>query len=307
MGNIFYEFMSKKTIRKLLPVLIFVTFCLISLGGAVRAMHAGLSCPDWPLCFGAVIPDYQVQVYYEFIHRTIAGLVAIGTVILAFGVFRGKDVPKETKLAMVFAILVLMTQIIMGGLTVLKLLHFGIVTAHLGFGMAFFSLLIWMYFSISEHKSRAAGTMPKTFFGIALFAFAMVYAQVLLGGLVSSNYAGLACPEFPLCEGEFLPTFEGLVGLQVIHRLGAYLVAITIVSLYLLASKNREQKWMDKRYYNICGALVIAVIVQIAVGICNVLFKTPPLITVIHLAVAATILALVLRLLYIAKMQTRIP
>lgn len=298
--------MKKKTIKKILPLIIFVTFCLISLGGAVRAMHAGLACPDWPLCFGAVIPDYQVQVYYEFIHRTIAGLVAIGTAVLAFGVYRSKEVSFETKLTMSFALLTLVTQIVMGGLTVLKLLHFGVVTAHLAFGMAFFSLLLWMYFTVSDFKPKARGQLPKSFFGLALFSFAAVYGQILLGGLVSSNYAGLACPEFPLCEGELVPTFEGLIGLQVIHRLGAYAVAITLVSLYLVVSKNRDQEWMDKSYYNTCGALVAAVIVQILIGISNVLFKIPPLITVIHLAVAATILGLVLRLLYISKIQAKI-
>ncbi len=298
--------MKKKTIKKILPILIFVTFILISLGGAVRAMHAGLACPDWPLCFGAVIPDYQVQVYYEFIHRTVAGLVGLVTIALAVGVFRSRETSQETKLTMALSLLVLATQIAMGALTVLKLLNFGIVTAHLALGMGFFSLLLWMYFTVSEHKQGAEDKLPRAYFGIALFTFAVVYAQILLGGLVSSNYAGLACPEFPLCEGEFVPTFEGLIGLQVIHRLGAYIVAITIVSLYLMASQNREQKWMDKRYYNICGLLVMAVIVQIGVGISNVLFKIPPVITVLHLAVAATILGLVLRLLYIAKMQARI-
>src|SRR5690606_10239105 len=145
----------------------------------------------------------------------------------------------------IFAIAVLLVQIIMGGLTVLKLLHFGVVTTHLALGMIYFSLLLWMYFSVTEHKRRGEGKMPVTFFGVALFTLAVVFAEILIGGLVSSNYAGLACPEFPLCEGEFASTLKGVVGLQVLHRLGAYIVAITIVSLYLLASQNREQKWMD--------------------------------------------------------------
>lgn len=294
--------MKKKTIQKILPILIFFTFVLISLGGAVRAMQAGLACPDWPLCFGVVIPDYQIQVYYEFIHRVVAGCVGLGTVGIAIAVFTSSDVPKKAKTVMTLALIALALQIIMGGLTVLKLLHFGIVTSHLALGLTFFSLLLWLYFTVSARpKSHSRKPLPKSFFSLAVFAMLIVFGQILLGGLVSSNYAGLACPEFPLCQGEFVPTFEGLVGLQVIHRLGAYLVAITIVSLYLMVSKNRQQKWMNPQYVRICEVLVIAVLIQVFLGITNVLFKLPPVVTVLHLAVAASILGLVLRLLFLSK------
>lgn len=297
--------MKKSTIRLILPFLIFFTFILISLGGATRAMHAGLSCPDWPLCFGDVIPDYQIQVYYEFIHRAVAGFVGLIILILAFGIFKSKEVSRETKVTMGLAIVVLFAQIILGALTVLKLLHAGVVTSHLAFGMALFALLIWMYLTVGEYKLTVKEKMPKTFYGFAGFALLVIYGQIILGGLVSTNYAGMACADFPLCQGEFVPTMQGLIGLQISHRLGAYFVAITLVSMYLLASKNRHQSWMDKQYMNICGLLVIGVLVQIGLGAANVWFKIPPLITVLHLAVAATLLGLVLKLLYLARLQAK--
>src|SRR5690606_9180981 len=125
-----------KGLKTFLGVLIFMTFILISLGGAVRAMNAGLACPDWPLCFGKVIPDFQVQVYYEFIHRVLAGLVALFTFGLTIYLHKIKANKKILKTVW-FGIGILLVQIIFGGLTVLKLLHFSVVTAHLGFGMAF--------------------------------------------------------------------------------------------------------------------------------------------------------------------------
>lgn len=296
----------KKTIKRLLPILIFVTFILIALGGAVRAMHAGLACPDWPLCFGDVIPDYQIQVYYEFIHRVIAGFVGLATFGIAIAIFRGKGFSKETKSVMVFSIIALLIQVVMGGLTVLKLLHSGVVTSHLGFGMLFFASLVWLYYSISEAKvSPSKNRIPKTFKFILYVSLIATYTQIILGGLVSTNYAGVACPDFPLCMGEFIPTFEGLVGLQVIHRLGAYAVAIIIFSLYLYVSRNREAGWMDKRYYNIAGFLVMAIIAQISLGIMNVVYRIPPLITVLHLALAATLLGLILRLIFLARLAAR--
>jgi cytochrome c oxidase assembly protein subunit 15 len=291
----------KKKVLRFLPFLIFSTFILISLGGAVRSMHAGLACPDWPLCFGDVIPDYQIQVYYEFIHRVIAGIVGLSTMFLAFIIFRDKEFSKYSRRVMMFAIAALLIQIVMGGLTVLKLLNSGIVTSHLGFGMLFFSSLVWLYYSIAEPKITKRAKIPLTFKFLLGITLPVVFVQIIIGGLVSTNYAGVACPDFPLCMGEFIPTLSGLMGLQVIHRLGAYTVAITIFTLYLYASTHREKEWMDKKFYNNCGYLVMGVITQIALGIMNVLYKTPPLITVLHLAVAATILGLTLKLLFMVR------
>lgn len=297
--------MSRDTIAKSLSVLIVVTFFLISLGGAVRAAHSGLSCPDWPLCFGELIPDYQIQVYYEFIHRAIAGLVAIGTAVLAFATWRMKGVTEHLKTTVIVAVGILVIQIVMGGLTVLKMLKPYIVTSHLGFGMSFFASLLWWRFQLRPVESSNVGQVPMKFRVLALVSLVVVFVQIILGGLVSTNYAGVACPDFPLCMGEFIPTLQGAQGLQVIHRLGAYTVAIVITGFYLMVSQSRSEAWMDKRYYNLAGWMLIAVFLQIGVGVANVLLKTPPLITVTHLAMAATILGLNLRIHYISRINSK--
>ena len=300
----------KKKVRLFLPFLIFSTLCLISLGGATRAMHAGLSCPDWPLCFGAVIPDYQVQVYYEFIHRVLAGLVGLGTVAIAVDIFRGKEFTRENMGLMGFVLLVLIAQIIFGGLTVTMLVKSVIVTTHLALGLIFFAALLWLHFSLKSARGNHELRMPGRLKALASTALVAVSVQIVLGGLVSTHTnsngdmdASLACPDFPLCNGELIPTLDGPIGLHVMHRLGAYTLAIIIVSLYLFVSKHRQEKWMDKRYYNISGFLLMAILVQIALGVANIWYRIPPIVTVLHLATAATILGLVLQLLYVGRLN----
>jgi len=133
---------------KVMKGLLFEVFFLIALGGSVRLMNAGLACPDWPLCFGDVIPDYHPQVYLEFIHRVLAGVVALITAGLIFVLWRNAKVPKSLKVMGAWVLLLLLSQVIMGGLTVLLQLHSKVVAAHLGLAQTFFALLIWMYFSL---------------------------------------------------------------------------------------------------------------------------------------------------------------
>lgn len=274
-----------------------MTFILISLGGATRAMNAGLACPDWPLCFGKIIPDFQAQVYFEFIHRSLAGLVAIFT----FGLmiyFHAKKFPKKALKTIWFGILILLVQIVFGGLTVLKLLHFSVVTAHLVFGLTFLSTLLWLYFQLFDESNQLEEKTPKSFHTVLLIVAAMLALQIIFGGLVSTNYAGLTCEGFPLCNGELIPTLSGLVGLQVKHRLWGYITAIAIFSFTQMIWRNRNQKWMNPQIVKYGIWLSALVLIQIGVGAANVLFQIPPIITVIHLAIAATLLGLMLRILY---------
>ena len=133
-----------------LKALVIEVFALIALGGFVRIMNAGLACPDWPLCFGDYIPDYHPQVYFEFIHRAMAGLVAISTAILALTLWLSSQ-PKKIKWIMAFAVVLLLAQIIFGGLTVLWQLQAGVVATHLGMGTAFFATLLWIYLQRWSH------------------------------------------------------------------------------------------------------------------------------------------------------------
>ncbi len=287
--------------------LVVATFALIALGGSVRIMNAGLACPDWPLCFGDFIPDYHPQVYFEFIHRVLAGLVAIATVGLQWILFRS-NVSKALKWLGAASLVLLATQVVFGGLTVLLQLHSKVVAAHLGMGTGFFALLMWMYLSLKRDEERREASAARSgvlagataaagwvkpwsiFMGLAL------YGQILLGGMVASHFASLVCTDFPTCHGQWFPTFKGIIGLHVIHRLGAYIVfVLAAINLYLMKSRSGSD-----RLRKLAGGIFGMVLVQVGIGIANVLFHTPPLIAVAHLAMATAILSLIVRQIHFA-------
>lgn len=316
-----------------LPVLnglVIEVFLLICLGGAVRLMNAGLACPDWPLCFGDFIPDYHPQVYLEFIHRAMAGIISITTGVLIVFLFRASQVTVATKRIALGAVLLLLTQIVFGGLTVLLALHANVVAAHLTMGIGFFLLLLWIYLSLRRQaeagelgpayaQKYAAGAnpsksptdasvktteIPAKSFVIptkikrwCIFLTAAVYGQVILGGLVASHYASLVCIDFPKCQGEWFPTFSGIIGLHVIHRLGAYTVTALILANRFSVKRSNET---NPRMKKLAGLMLMFVLIQVCIGIANVLLLTPPLIAVAHLGVGTATLSIAVRQLHAA-------
>lgn len=277
--------------------LVVEVFFLIALGGSVRIMNAGLACPDWPLCFGDYIPDYHPQVYFEFIHRAMAGLVAITTVVLTYFMWVS-DVPRRFKLWISASLVLLLAQIIFGGLTVLLQLQAGVVAAHLALGTAFFAVLLWIYLGLKYEKGlKLQASLKPPPARMAAFMIAVIYGQILLGGLVASNYAALVCLDFPTCQGQWFPTFQGMIGLHVIHRLGAYFVFLAVFVNWLWIKRTKAPKQVQR----LASAIFFGVGFQICLGIANVLLRTPALIGVLHLATAVFVLSLAIRMLYFAS------
>ena len=277
------------TWQKAYKFLLILTFFLIALGASVRAMNAGLACPDWPLCFGDVIPDFHPQVYFEFIHRAIAGVVAIFTVFLHTILIRNPKMPSNLRMIAYFSILLLGMQVVLGGLTVLNL-HEEVVAAHLSMGTAFFGVLCWVYYSVKYETSpfAALANAPKMARIFAPLALAAVYMQIVLGGFVASHYAALVCTDFPTCHGKLIPTLDGIIGLQVIHRLGAYALTLILVTYAAYVLMNFTDKVLRKMSWS----LLALILIQVGIGISNVIFLRPPIITVLHLAAGTALLGL---------------
>ncbi len=270
-------------------LLVLVTWVLIGFGALVRAKKAGLACPDWPLCYDMVVPDIRIEgVIYEFGHRVLAGLVSIGFVALGFFSLRDKSVAGLVRKPVLLAGGVLLVQIVMGGLTVLIVErgHGGdprpaawTVTSHLLLGNSFAALVAVAAWRMAR-RARAAASERLGSPLLVVWTVALL-AQFVLGGMVSSNLAGLVCIDFPQCSGDtWIPSLSGLVGLQVLHRLNAYLLAILGIALALKLRKSGPAALIAK-------VVGVAILLQILAGALNIWWRIPPSITVAHSALAS--------------------
>ncbi len=296
--------MIEKHYSKILAFLIFLTFDLMLLGAAVRALDAGLACPDWPLCFGKVLPKYDMQVYLEVIHRFVAGFVALVFFVVYVVAFL-KPRFRAIRWMLSVGLFLLLAQIIMGGLTVLKILEPGIVTAHLSLATAFLISLLIVQFQVDGPKYKALA--HATFEKISLLGFILVCAQIVLGGWVASNYAGMACVDFPLCNGQWFPAWTGPIGAQVIHRMMAYTLALFFIGYFIyglrLAAKNKISLAQKKIVFQ-CFLLIFS---QIAVGVMNLQMQIPAWMTVMHLGLALYLLITILKINLLQILRPLLP
>jgi heme a synthase len=274
----------------ILSLLIFLTFDLMLLGAGVRTMNAGLTCPDWPLCFGKIIPKYHFGVYLEFIHRVIAGILGILYIYFFIKVFKNTKF-KEIRLLSVIGLFLLFAQIIMGGLTVLKLLAAYIVTMHLGLATLFLLSLFWMKKTLDLSGSKLSPSQSFHFFNsLLILTILFIVLQILLGGMVASTYSGLVCIDFPTCNGQYFPPMVGPIAIQMTHRFGAYFLSLLVLSIVILGWKWSEKLSLNRSDKIKILQILVIIICQILVGILNLKYLMPAFLSVIHLGLALTLL-----------------
>lgn len=250
------------------------TFLLMGFGATVRVHGAGLACPDWPLCFGELVPQLDFRIFLEWGHRLVAGLISIGFLTASILVFRDAKRRAAAGALVVAAGVTLAVQIVLGGLTVLHLLAQWTVTSHLLAANVFLFFLLQIRRSLMS--AAPSSPVPAWMIGSTTLLAVATLLQVVLGGLVSSSYAGLVCTEWPACfGGVWFPTFSGLIGLQVIHRLWAYTVT-------LLALGNLVLVWRDPSLRRLALLFLALVAVQIVLGVGNVLLSLPVELAVLH-------------------------
>ena len=323
--------------RRLNLLTLVLCYLLIVLGAFVRLSNAGLGCPDWPGCYGQVIgvpdaahevaaaeqkfPDRPVEAskaWKEVAHRYVAGTV--GLLILALAVLAWRDashrLPRTLATATVGVVLV---QIVFGALTVTLKVNPLIVTAHLLLGLTTLSLLWWMWLSSGAReaslRSRPAtqgAPSPSLLKPLAMLVLLMLIAQIFLGGWTSTNYAALACPDFPTCQGSFLPRTDlgdafklwhghdldyeyGILDVgaratvQIVHRYGALALSVVLIALGLHLLRSAPWRRL--------GATVLAALaLQVAIGIGLIRLQLPLWLADAHNAGAALLLLAVLAL-----------
>jgi heme A synthase len=287
-------------------------FGLIVLGSAVRTTGSGLACPDWPLCQGRIIPPFEPHVLLEWLHRTMALLVSVLVIaIAALTLSRSELRPRLGPLAGL-AVALLAAQVLLGALTVWKLLDPSVVNVHLAVALLLFVTMLTLTM-LAEHLERdgAAGAPtpgPLAIRSPALlptFAFVttLTYAQCVLGGAVSSQHAGVACPDWPRCNGEWFPALGTLAGIQMLHRAAAYALVIAMAGAYAISRSAPDAG--VRAGASLALGLNLA---QIVIGVCNVLLRTPAWLSPLHLATAAAMLAILVTVTFrAATLPARAP
>ena len=300
-------------------------------GAYVRLSHAGLSCPDWPGCYGQVlVPQTDEAViqansafperlldasraWKEMIHRYLASILGLLILAIAITAWQRRHRPGQKVLLPFMLVLLVAAQGALGMWTVTLLLKPIMVTAHLLGGLTTTMLLWWL--SLRSGGLFTGYAKPLTnndgvaMYRWLLFGVVLLYIQLFLGGWVSTNYAALACSDFPLCQGEILPpldfenaftpwhglgiNYEGgilatdaRVTIHLMHRVGALVVLLYLGALALMMMPKRR----DWRLRNAGRALLAVLILQIVLGISNVLLGLPLLVAVAHNGVAALLL-----------------
>lgn len=295
-----------------------VAFCVVLLGSYVRLSDAGLGCPDWPGCYGALTvpqselaiaaaqqaypdkPVEHVKAWKEMAHRYLAGSLGVLVVILAVLAFRQRHQLKTSWQLSAGLVILITLQALLGMWTVTLLLKPVIVTLHLLGGMTTLALLSWIAFRQCSKPQIALPAGHQWWLRVALMIW---IAQVILGGWTSSNYAALACTDFPTCHGVWWPDLDlgeafhltralgesrdggqlhlnALTSIQWVHRLGAAVVLVWM----LLSAHFMMQRPVAR---NLARGLLVIVLSQVAIGIGNLLLQLPLVLAVMHNAGAA--------------------
>ncbi|MEO1127715.1 MAG: heme A synthase [Cyanobacteria bacterium J06639_16] len=263
--------------RRLIWKLAIATLALMAVGSATRVMNAGLACPDWPLCYGQLVPQRQMnfQVFLEWFHRLDAALIGLTTLgLLGVSLWFRRQLPRWLPWASLGALVLILVQGALGGLTVTQLLRFDIVTAHLGAALLFFSVLLIMgVFLMPYGGSGHVGQLPW----LGLIAAGLIYCQSLLGGLVGSRWAAHQC--FGLNQ---------LCAVMNSHLVGV--VPATLATLWLVW-KVWQTPALSSSLRGLAQGAGALVVVQIVLGIATfrLHLQVEPL-TVTHQVVGAMLL-----------------
>lgn len=218
------------------------TYLLILLGGLVHGTGSSLACPDWPTCYGTMLPKMEGGVAIEHSHRLAAGLVTILTLVQAT-IVQVSRTPRYRPLRRVawLAVALVIVQALLGGITVMLRLPTLVSTLHTATSLLFFMTVL--YLAIRARRGETATGMRAIASGatagahdppavsMALVAAVVTYFQMVLGGLVRHSGAALACLDVPLCRGSLWPgNAHPTVLVQALHRLGAVAVAVAIAT-----------------------------------------------------------------------------
>jgi len=313
---------------------VLLALVVVMLGAYTRLSDAGLGCPDWPGCYGHLtVPETPTEIqkaqnafpgqiveapkaWKEMIHRYFAGALGILILVLAvWAVVRKRTIHTQPVILPILLVLLVAFQVVLGMWTVTWKVLPIVVSAHLLGGFAILALL-WYLFLKTNTKTlqpiQAFYLKPWVVMGLCI-----LIVQIFLGAWTSTTYSALACQDFPYCHGSLFPplalqqafqlfqpigiNYEGgvletpvRITIQMMHRYGAFITALYLgmLGLWIVFANKTEG------LRSTAGVLLVLLVLQVLLGIANVMMKLPLSMAVAHNGVAALLLLTLLTLIY---------
>jgi len=314
-----------------------LTLVVVGLGAFVRLSDAGLGCPDWPGCYGHLAPpsaDEHIaaanaahpgrpveapKAWKEMVHRYAASTLGLIIVLLAAIAWRRRQEHRQPVRLPLVLVPVVLLQGALGMWTVTLLLKPLVVTLHLVGGMAILALLTLSWLRMSGWMATSVRA-PVALLRLAVAAMILLCVQIALGGWVSANYAAVACPDLPTCQGAWWPAadfgegfvlwrglgidYEGgvldhpaRVAIHLAHRVGALVVTLALVALALRAWREGVRQ-QQRPWRVLAGWMAAALALQLAIAIGMVLEAFPLGLATAHNLGAALLLMATTALLH---------
>ena len=288
---------------------------VVSFGAYTRLTDSGLGCPDWPGCYGtlsvpesidqiemaqAVYPDSPVEpekAWIEMIHRYIAGILGVMILVIAFMSIKLRDQINYSLKWPFFLLGLVIFQAALGMWTVTLLLKPAVVSSHLLGGMTVLGILTFlMHRNYGTHRENFVSNRFER--KIIRFSLVLLFIQIALGGWTSTNYAALACTDYPTCHGSLIPemdfsnaftifrelgvtslgeplSLEALHAIQWVHRVGAIvLLGYLLFVAYILKVNQGFNMWRN--------VLILVISLQFIIGIANLLLHLPIVLATLH-------------------------
>jgi cytochrome c oxidase assembly protein subunit 15 len=321
--------------RRLIFAALALTTLVVVFGAYVRLSDAGLGCPDWPGCYGKLSPAHAAdhildahaadphgpvslpKAWKEMVHRYLAASLGLLIIVIALLAVRLRGDRQASPRIALLLVGVVVFQGLLGKWTVTLLLKPAIVTAHLLGGMTTLALLTWLALravGVRRLQAGGAGGVAAGLWMAARFGMLVLFGQIALGGWTSTNYAALACTDFPACHGSLWPTADyadafhivrelgmtadgellsnaALTAIHWSHRVGALVAGSLLLVLGVALAQRRGTQALGL-------ALVAGLLLQVSLGVANVLLSLPLGLAAAHNAGAALLVALMVSINY---------
>lgn len=331
--------MNRNWVKKLAITATALAFVVVLLGAFTRLSNAGLGCPDWPGCYGfSHIPTKNIDIEvanqafpdqpYEFekawpemVHRYFAG--TLGLLVLGLALLSLKPANRPTRTHSFGLLILVILQAALGMWTVTMKLHPGIVMAHLMGGITTLVLLASLSLRYNNaFISKVETNLQVRYLGLTISTTFVLVLQIILGGWTSANYAATVCYELPICQGnwfsnsDFITGFTiwghgaenyefgildsaGRIAIHASHRIGAIVttIVLALLSFQLIREKN------SALLVNFGRLIAILLLLQVTLGVFNIIFQLPLYNAVAHNGVGALLLLVMALLITQLKLK----